>query len=155
MNLNTLTAYATILGTGVLIGGAVIGGIWRYWTWRQEHGTNVTVQISMGFIVGFGPNAIDAVQITVFNRSAHPIRVAGVGVEMNDGSKRTGQVTGSKVGADIPGIVNPHDSGSTWLETSDLTQNGFDVFRPARAFAHIADRNERLWSKRRTLMRRS
>jgi hypothetical protein len=108
----------------------------------------------MGFVVGFGP-AIDAVQITVFNRSAHPIRVAGVGVEINDGSNRTGQVTGLKLGADIPGIVDPHDSGFTWLEAADLTQNGFDVFRPARAFANIADRNGRLWSKRRTLMRRS
>jgi hypothetical protein len=54
--------------------------MWRIWTWRREHGTHVTVQISWGVTVG--PSVVEAVIVTVFNRSGHPVRVTGAGVEM-------------------------------------------------------------------------
>src|SRR5439155_15197391 len=151
MNVNTLAAYATILSAGILIGGGVIGGLWRVWTWRREHATNVKVQISMGFMM-FGPNAVDAVIVTVFNRGSHTMRVTGAGVEVNDGSKRAGHVQ-VKPGADSPGIVAPRDSGMTWIETAELVHEGFDVYRTARAFARDAESDRPIWSKRRTLMR--
>lgn len=150
MNLNNLAAYATILGTGVAIGAIVVGGIWRYWTWRQEHGTLVTVTLKWGGLT-FGPNVVEAVTVTVLNQSSHPVRVTGAGVEINDGSERTGNVTEVKPGAGIPGVVAPHDLGFTWIEIADLKQNGFDPFKPARAFVHVADRT--IWSKRTAVMR--
>jgi hypothetical protein len=154
MNLNTMAAYATILSAGILIGGGVVGAVWRVWTWRREHGTNVKVQISMGWQL-FGANAVDAVVVTVFNRSSHPVRVTGAGVEMNDGTGRAGHVPGMKLGADIPGIVAPHDQGTTWLETAELVHEGFDVYRKARAFARFGESDRPIWSKSRRLMRRS
>ena len=153
MNLQTWAAVATILGTGLVLGGLIVGGVWRYWTWRQEHGTHVSVEISTGFLV-LGTTPLDVVQVTVRNRSTHPVRVDGVAVEMNDGSKRAGIVTGLKVGANIPGVVGPHDSGSTWLETADLVRNGFDMFYPARARVSLSARDGFVWSKRRRLMKR-
>jgi hypothetical protein len=151
MKLETLAAYATIFAAG----GLIVGGIWRLWTWRQEHGTHVTVQISWGGLA-FGPDLVEAVLVTVFNRSRHPVRVTGCGVEINDGSKRAGHVMQIKPGAGIPGVVTPHDSAMTWLERADLEHEGFNMYRKARAFALLADRTGGpVWSKRRTLMRRS
>ena len=153
MNLDTLAAYATILSAGILIGGGVVGAIWRVWTWRQEHGTHVTVQISWGVLT---PMLVEAVLVTVFNRSGHPIRVTGAGVEMNDGSKRAGHVVQIKPGAGIPGTIAPYDSAMTWFEMADLASEGFDKYRKGRAFAHLADRvGGPVWSKPRRLMRRS
>jgi hypothetical protein len=150
LTLSDLTAYATILGTGIALGALGFGA----WTWRREHGTNVTVQISIGFLA-FPPNIVDAVMVTVYNESAHPVRVTGAGVEINDGGKRAGHVS-LKPGATIPGTIPPHDQGMTWLETAELVKKGFDVYRKARAFAILANRAVGpLWSKRRTLMRRN
>ena len=149
MTLATLAAYATIFA----FGGLIVGGIWRLWTWRQEHGTHVTVQISWGVLT---PTLVEAVLVTVFNRSGHPIRVTGAGVEINDGSQRTGNVMQVKPGAGIPGTIAPHDSAMTWFEMADLVSERFDMYRKARAFAHLADRVAGpVWSKRRTLIQRS
>ena len=152
MNLQTLAAIATILGTGLVLGGSIVGGFWRYWTWRQEHGTHVVVEISFGF-VALGPRLVDTVLVTVRNRSKHPVRVENVAVELNDGSKRVGLVPGTKPGATIPGVVAPHDSGMTWFESADLVPMGLDLYRPARARVSLADRDGFLWSKRKRLMK--
>jgi len=82
------------------------------------------------------------------------VRITGAGVELNDGSKRTCHVP-FKPGAPVPGTIAPHDSGMTWIEKAELEHEGFDVYRKARAFARLADHNRPVWSKRRTLMRRS
>jgi hypothetical protein len=156
MNLNTLAAYATILSAGILIGGGVVGAVWRVWTWRQEHGTNVTVRISLGFLtLSLEPHVIEAVIVTAINSSAHAVRVTSAGVEMNDGTKRNGFVP-LKPGAGIPGTIQAHDQAMTWLEKAELEKEGFDVFRKARAFVLLADREGgAIWSKPRRLMRRS
>ena len=154
MDLQSLAAYATILSAGILIGGGVVGGFWRAWAWRQEHGTNVTVQLSIGFLT-FPTGLIEAIIVTVINHSAHPVRVTGAGVEINDGSKRAGHVP-LKPGAGIPGIIAAHDQEMTWIERAELVTEGFDVYRKARAFARLADRpGGPLWSKSRALMRRA
>jgi len=153
MNLSTAAEIATLIGAGIVIGGAAVGGVWRWWTWRREHGTNVKVKLTWGLAL-LGDHSIESAIVTVFNQSAHPVRVTGAGVEVNDGSGRAGHVR-VKPGADIPGVVAAHDQGSTWVELAELTREGFDVYSKARAFARIGENDRPIWSKRRRLMRRS
>jgi len=148
MDLQTLAA---VLGVGVAIGAAVVGGLWRWWTWRQEHGTLITAQIGMGFL-GFGPKLIEAITVTVYNRSKHPVRVTGVAIETNDGSKRVLAQIMPQPGTTIPGVVSPHDSAMTWFEKDPSWKaNGLDVQRPTRCRINIAERDAPIWSKRRQL----
>jgi hypothetical protein len=149
VDLQAGAAVATIL----VLGAATGGGLWRYRTWRQEHGTHVVVEISFG-LVTLGPNAVDAVMVKVRNLSGHPIRVDSVAVEVNDGSNRIGLILGAKPGFNIPGVVAPHDSGTTWFESTDLVTHGLDLYRPARARVSLADHQGFLWSERKALMRR-
>jgi hypothetical protein len=151
LNAQTLAAYATVLGVGIGIGAAIVGAVWRWWTWRQEHGTLLTAQIGMGFLA-FGPKLVEAISVTVYNRSRHPVRVTGVGIETNDGSKRVLVQIMPQPGAGIPGTVNPHDSAMTWFERDpNWKANGLDVQRPTRCRITIAERAGFIWSKRRRL----
>lgn len=163
MDLQTLAA---VLGVGVAFGAAVVAGAWRWWTWRQEHKTLVTVKIAMGFLT-FGPKLVEAVILTVFNRSGHPVRVTGVGLsghpvrvtgvglEANDGSKRQLVQIIPQPGAGVPGTIAPRDSAQTWFERADIdNRGGIDVYRPVRGQVVLAERDRPIWSRRRALMRK-
>ncbi len=151
MNPQTLAAYATVLGVGLALGAAIVGGIWRWWTWRQEHGTLVTVQIGMAFLT-LGPNLVEAITVTVYNRSRHAIRVTGIAVETNDGSKRAFAQIVPQVGASIPGVIEPHESGMTWFEKDRLlAEGGINLQRLTRCRVSLADSPGFIWSKRRRL----
>jgi hypothetical protein len=123
MNPQTLAAYATLLGSGIAIGAAIVGGIWKWWTWHQEQGTFVTAKIDAA-LLAYGPDLVKAVTLTVYNRSKHPIRVTGVAIELNNGTKRVLAQLMPQSGAGIPGIVSPRDSASTWFDQSDLVEPG-------------------------------
>jgi hypothetical protein len=155
VNAQTLAAYATVLGVGVALGATIVGGLWRWWTWRQEHETLVTVKIAIGFLT-FGPKLVEAVIVTVFNRSKHPVRVTGVALEANDGSKRQLiQITPER-GAGIPGTVGPRDSAQTWFENGEIDgRGGLDIYRPVRCRVNLAEQDAPIWSKPRALMKRS
>jgi len=151
VNPQTLAAYATVLGVGLALGAAIVGGIWRLWTWRQTHETLVTVEIGMAFL-GFGANLIEAITVTVYNRSQHAIRVTGIAVETNDGSKRAFAQIVPQVSASIPGVIEPHESGMTWFEKDRLlAEGGLNLQRPTRCRITVADRPGFIWSKRRQL----
>jgi hypothetical protein len=151
VNAQTLAAYATVLGVLLVIAG----GLWRWWTWRQEHRTLVSVKVAIGFLT-FGPKLVDAVILTVFNNSSHPVRVTGVGLQANDGTKRQLVQITHEPGAGIPGTVAPRDQGQTWFKKAEIdNRGGIDVYRPVRGYAMLADRDRPIWSKRRALMKRS
>ena len=47
VDLNTLAAYTTILSAGILIGGGIVRGVWRVWTWRQKrNGSSASISAS-------------------------------------------------------------------------------------------------------------
>lgn len=145
---------AQTFSAGVVLGGLVIGGIWRGWTWRQEHATLIRVQIDLG-IVQVWPAVNGAVILTVYNRSAHPVRVTGVAIETNNGSHGVLAQIMLQPLAGIPGVVGPHDSAMTWWDTNDLGGNAFDLSRPLRGRITLAERDGFIWSKRKQLLKKS
>jgi hypothetical protein len=118
---------AQTLGVGVVFGGLVVGGVWRAWTWRQEHATLVKVQIDLG-IVQVWPN-----------RGLHGV-LAQIMLPTLAG---------------IPGVVGPHDSAMTWWNQADLADNAFDLTRPLRGRVSLAERDGFIWSKRKQLLKKS
>lgn len=120
--------------------------MWRYWTWRQEHGTNVRVTIKPGYVSVAGAVLL----VTAYNDSTHAVVITSVAVEMNDGSKNVAIQPMLVPGATMPAEVGPHNSGIAWFG-SDLMQHGFDPRRPVRAYVMLASRERPVWSKRRKL----
>ena len=145
---------AQTLGVGVVFGGLVVGGVWRWWTWRQEHGTLVTVQIDIG-VVKAGPAVAGAITLTVYNGSAHPVRVSGVALQHNRGPRGTFVQVVPQIGATIPGVISPHDSGMTWFETDYLEAQGLDLTRPAWGRISLAEQSAFIYSKRKRLLKKS
>jgi len=105
----------------------------------------------MAFL-SFGANLVEAITVTVYNRSQHAIRVTGIAVEKNDGSNQAFAQIVPQVGASIPGVVEPHESGMTWFEKERLlAEGGLNLQRLTRCRVSLADRPEFIWSKRRKL----
>jgi hypothetical protein len=145
---------AQTFSAGVVLGGLVIGGTWRGWTWRQEHATLVKVQVDLG-IVQVWPAVKGAIILTVYNGSAHQVRVTGAAIETNSGPHGVLAQIALPPLAGIPGVIGPHDSAMTWWDKDELEGNAFDLTRPLRGRISLAERDGFIWSKRKQLLKKS
>jgi len=103
-------------------------------------------------LLNFPTGAVGVVLLEVLNHSDHPIRVAGVGFDLQDGSGRTLQLAAIPPGATIPGEIAAHDSGQTWIiADSDVGEMPVDLFRPLVGWVRLST-NEKIRAKVRTLM---
>lgn len=114
----------------------VLGGLsllWQIVSWRLSHRTAIDVQVNMGLLLLPARGTQPAVLVTAINRSAHPVRITGVSIRVQDGTDRWLQTLAPLPGDEIPGIVAPHDSGQAHLNADDLAANGIDVTKPVVA----------------------
>ena len=91
--------------------------------------TRVKVEVACDVVPQDGRPPVQAVVVTAFNRGGHPVRVRSVGVELQDGS---GWLAGFDPvpGDTLPGVIQPHGSGSVHLPLADLRERGIDVNAP-------------------------
>lgn len=125
-----IAGYAAVVSTGSLG--------WQIYTFRQQHRDRVTVNPSFALVGMTDGSTLEVVAIGVTNRSAHPIRVTGVGVDAQDGSDRQVHQLQEFPGAELPGTVAPNDSGSTYMVLGELEASGFDIYRPVTAWAQLS-----------------
>ena len=139
-----------VLGAlGVLLTAVGVGH--QLWKARRRKRPDVEVKISYA-LLNFPTGAVGAVLLEVLNHSDHPIRVAGVGFDLQDGSGRTLQLAAIPPGATIPGEIAAHDSGQTWIiADSDVGEMPVDLFRPLVGWVRLST-NEKIRAKVRTLM---
>jgi hypothetical protein len=152
LDASTLASHATVASAAFLIGGGFVGGAWRFYVWRREHGAKVSVEISFGFPT-FAP--VPLVVVTVHNPFDHPVSVSSVAIEMNDGSRRVAIEPWRHRGATVPGVVNPHDTGMTWFDFNQLVEGGLKPEKPVRARVVVGGRPGFVWSRRRRLSKQS
>jgi hypothetical protein len=104
-------------------------------------------------IVQAGPAVTGAITLTVYNGSAHPVRVTGVAIEHNRGVKGVFAQVMPQIGATIPGVIGPHDSGMTWFDKDDLEGKGLELTRPTRGRITLAEQAAFIYSKRKQLLK--
>ena len=137
-----IAIYAAILSTG--------GLGWQVYTWIRAHGTRVRVEVTNAFLP-FTDHVSYVAMITVTNLGEHAIRVTSAGFDFQDSSGRTVVLANAPPGSSLPGVVQPHDSGMTWLEETQFASGGIDVYRPLVAWAKLAT-GETFKSRPTTLM---
>jgi hypothetical protein len=134
---------------GVLLTAAGVGH--QVWKARRRKQSDVTVKISYSLLsLPAGP--VWAVLLEAINHGEHPVRVTGLGFDVQDRSGNTIQLGRIPPGATIPGEVKPHDSGQTWLIADrDVGEVAFDLFRPLVGWVRLAT-GDRIKSKPTTML---
>jgi len=125
-----VAGYAAVVSTGSLG--------WQVYSWRLARKNRVEVTVSAALLGMTDGDMIDAVSITVVNRSDHTVRVTGAGVELQDRSGRQVHQVREFPGATLPGAVASHDSGSTYFLADELKEAGIDIYGPITAWIRLA-----------------
>jgi hypothetical protein len=91
--------------------------------------TRVKVEVAHEVLPQDGRPPLHTALVTAFNRGRHAVRVRSVGVDLQDGSGWLAGF-GSFPGDTLPGVIQPHDSGSAHLCLAHLQEEGIDVNAP-------------------------
>ena len=140
---DAIAVYAAIVATG--------GLAWNIYSWRAARVSRVEVLVQFAFLPEPGVDVHEGVVITAINRGDRPVRVDGAGLDLQDGSGRTLAVMQPPHGATLPGVVEPGQSGMTYLLRPPVEQSGIDLTRPLAGWVRLAT-GELLRSKRRALI---
>ena len=114
---------------------ATAGLLWQIYAWWHRTKSHVTVDARIGLTV---PQAVEIITITVKNRSEHPVRVEGAGIDLQDRSGAAIHLVQPVPGATLPGAIAPHDSGQTWMERDEAEQRGINVLAPVTVWVRLA-----------------
>jgi len=121
-------AIATALGLG-----------WKVKTWRHDHSHHVEVSISNGFpTYGPGEPLGDWVfLVKAVNRGDHPVTVASIGLLYPGRADGTLVLMHPPYPGALPGVVQPRDSGMTWVGKEEVEARG--VRTEEQAFVGFVD----------------
>jgi hypothetical protein len=88
--------------------------------------TRVKVEVAQGVVSQDGGPPVPAIVVTALNRGGRPVRVRSVRVDLQEGS---GWLAGFDTipGDTLPGVVQPHASGSVHIPLAALRKQGIDV----------------------------
>jgi hypothetical protein len=142
---NIVAIYAAVLATGSVA--------WQVYVWRHRRRSHVHVEARMAIIGMTDEGTLPAVSVTATNRSDHAVWVAGVGLDLQDGSGRQLHFAQRFPGADLPGVLQPHDSSAALIEQAAVEGEGLSILEPVTAWARLAT-GELVRFKPRPLMRR-
>jgi hypothetical protein len=134
----------------VLIATLSLG--WQVYAWWHGRQAHVEVSASVA-LLGMPTGTVEAVSINATNRSEHPVRVAGVGLDLQDGSGRQMHKAQVAPGTTIPGTVPAHDSGWTYFLRDEVERAGISIVDPVTAWVRLST-GDVVKSRPRPLLRR-
>jgi hypothetical protein len=139
-----------ILGAlGILLTAVGVGH--QLWKARRRKRPDVEAKISYA-LLDFSTDAVWAVLLEAINHGDHPVRVVGLGFDVQDGSGCTIQLARIPPGATIPGEIKPHDRGQTWLIADPKAgEVPVDLFRPLVGWVRLAG-GEQIKSRSKAMM---
>ena len=141
-----LAIYAAVVATG--------GLAWNLWTWRRARTNVVDIQLRTGYMtMSDGSVGPEIITIHVANRGDRPIRVHGAGLLLQDGSGGQLVIPQPPPGAEIPGTIQPNDSGMTYMLREAAERRGIDMFSPMVGWVSLAT-GEKVRSKAQRLLSR-
>lgn len=126
-----------IAGYAAVVSTAALG--WQVYSWRHKRQSHVDVDARLA--LAFLPDSDSpekVVAVSVANRSDHPVRVTGAGLDLQDGSGYQLHHVGQFPGSTLPGMVEPYDSASAFLPLEQIEAEGIDFSRPVIAWARLA-----------------
>jgi hypothetical protein len=142
--IDPVAIYAAIVST-IALG-------WQIQKERRARRPQVEVKLSYSLLTyPDRPGAVGVARLEARNRGDMPIRVASAGFDLQDGSGGHIAHTRPQPEATLPGVIEPRDSGFTYLLEDAL--GPLDPYRPLIGWVLLST-GERIHSKPTTLLRR-
>ncbi len=113
-----MNATDVIAGYAAVVATAALG--WEIRKARQARRPQVEVAISYA-VLGYPDRGMqECAHIEVRNRGDLPVRVTSAGFKLQDGSDMIASIPHQQPAATIPGVIEPRDSGFTYLLKDEL-----------------------------------
>jgi hypothetical protein len=121
-----MDATDVIAGYAAVVATAALG--WEIRKARQASRPQVEVDVTNAMLGYPSGGAQWSAHIQASNHGDLPVRVAAAGFKVQDGSGMNAVIHWQQPGATIPGVVEPRDSGFTYLLEGELGR--LDLYRP-------------------------
>jgi hypothetical protein len=135
-----------IAGYAAVVSTVAVG--WQILKERRARRPQVEVKVSYGLMFIPPRGGAGSVQVEARNRGDHPLRATSAGFKVQDASENVATIVHQPPGATIPGVIQPRDSGFTYLLENEL--GPLDPTRPLVGWVSLST-GERFHSKPFTL----
>jgi hypothetical protein len=125
-----IAVYAALVATGSLC--------WQIYTWRHRRQNRVEVSVRLAVASSASGQTIQALLVSATNRSEHPLRVSGVGLDLHRDDNYQFHQVKSLYGATLPGVVDPNDAGTALIMRDEAEAEGLDISKPVKAWVRLA-----------------
>jgi hypothetical protein len=125
-----VAAYAAVVATASLV--------WQIYAWRHRQQSRVTVAVRLAIASPAPGVTLQAITITATNNSEHAVRVAGVGLDLNRRDGWQFHQPAPIYGADLPGVIQPHDSRVSMIDRNDAENEGLNLAEPIVGWVRLA-----------------
>jgi hypothetical protein len=125
-----VAAYAAVVATASLA--------WQIYAWRHRQKSRVVVSVRLAIAAPAVGVTVHALAITATNNSEHAVRVTGVGLDLNRRDGWQFQQALPIYGADLPGVIQPHDAGVAMIDREAAEDEGLDLSGPVVAWVRLA-----------------
>jgi hypothetical protein len=120
---------------------AIAGLVWQVVSFLMTYITRVRVTLDIA-LVG-GPEPFNAVEVKAINRSAHPVRVTGAYLYLQDKSGGRLALWPRDWLDKLPGVVPPRDAASCYFDIARMQQDRVvDLGKPLVASVVLATDKE-------------
>jgi hypothetical protein len=130
------TIAALVAGYAAVVATASLA--WQIYAWRHRHRSRVDVSVRLAIGAPSANATVHAISVTATNRSEHPVRVVGVGLDLNRPDGWQFHQAAPIYGATLPGVVQPHDAGEAMIDRGAAEQEDLDLGEPAIAWIRLA-----------------
>lgn len=125
-----VAAYAAVVATASLV--------WQIYAWRHRQKSRVVVSVRLAITSPAPGVTLHALSITATNNSEHAVRVTGAGLELNRPDGWQFHQALPLYGADLPGVIQPHDAGVAMVDREGAEGEGLDLAEPVVAWVRLA-----------------
>jgi hypothetical protein len=125
-----VAAYAAVVATASLA--------WQIYAWRHRQKSRVVVSIRLAIASPAPGVSVHALSITATNNSEHAVRVTGVGLDLNRQDGWQLHQAMPLYGADLPGVIQPHDAGVAMVDREGAEGQGLNLSEPVVAWVRLA-----------------
>lgn len=147
-----MSAALVIAGYAAIV--ASLSLLWQIYLWRHRRRNHVEVSAQIALMGMTDGSSLQVIAVTATNHSEHPVRVTGAGIDLQDNSGAALHIIDPPPGSTVPGVVQPHDSGQTFVAQGDYEDRGISPYDPVVAWVRLAT-GELVKSKPATLMQRT
>lgn len=129
---------AALLVAGYAAIVATLSLLWQIYLWQHRRRSHVEVSAQIALMGMTDGRSLQVMAISATNNSEHSVRITGAGVDLQDQSGAALHIIDPPPGSTVPGVVQPHDSGQTFVSQGEYEDRGISPYEPVVAWVRLA-----------------